>query len=202
MLNRYCKSHVPLLTLGSCAFLPRIASSGYSGELLQRIICTRAEMQFIKPDMCQNIELTLQKCCVPLRACYAENAIRHFALLQLEKKIEGTTWKPSFSGGSTSAENFQAWHVLIWEARFFFCFFLIPLQVIIRHRKLFLLLIQKWHKLTDSNKRMFLKYHQEDQKNTPLGAKVQISTPHAHSCKRSMCFRLRLCLIIKTRCFF
>lgn len=81
-------------------------------------------MQFIKSEMCQNIELLLQKCCMPLRGCYAENAINRFALLQLEKKIKNATWKLSFSEDLTS----EAWHSHM-GSRVFFCFgffFFIP----------------------------------------------------------------------------
>lgn len=46
---------------------------------------------------------------------------------------------------------------------------------------------------------MCLKYCQEDQKNTQG---IEIGTPHARSCKQSMCYRLHLRLIIKTSCFF
>lgn len=86
---------------------------------------------------------------------------------------------------------------------FFFIVLLAPAKVIIHHRKFFLPPLQKWQIIWQTlNKRRCLKYRQKHQKIPPLvGAEQRIGTPHARSCKRSMCFHVHLCLIIKTRCF-
>lgn len=55
--------------------------------------------------------------------------------------------------------------------------------------------------LTDSEEENVLKVPSPRSK-TPVGAEVRISTHHAPSRQPSVCFPLRLGLIIKTRCFF